>query len=338
MDADINKGEFKTINSFSKASTPDATDGRFLGYIEGYASTSHVDRENDIIDKSALMKASQQLLHNSTVFFNHAHKELPLGVVVDSKYITDKGLYVKVGISKNHPTIWQSIQEGSLKYFSVAGKFNPATIERIQKEGSTEQLRVIKDVDLYEVSIVGVPANPQAEFGIIEAAKMFNPISSPPVTEGIIMPDEKPTVTESKPSVPSTPESKQPEVAQKLTELENTVATLQKKLAEEEQIKKEAQLQAEQREREEFQKWKEMEAKKTAPEVVKSTLPRTTVMREEPKNNMSMKSQNEIYVEQMEAFVKALKEPGDVDIDMYGTRTGKPYNTEPTRRESRKLR
>jgi len=127
--------------------------------IEGYAATSHYDTQGDIIKPDALKEVESSLLQNSTVLYNHDPDE-EIGKIVHSEF-TNKGLLVKVMISKTREDIWTKIKEGVLNKFSIAG------ICLESKEEYIEELRnfvhVIYKLRIDEVSIVPIPANPKAE-------------------------------------------------------------------------------------------------------------------------------------------------------------------------------
>jgi hypothetical protein len=78
---------------------------------------------------------------------------------LDSKAQPD-GLYLKILISKTVPDIWQQIKEGVLNKFSVRGRILEAEKEWVAR--LSQYARVIRKMHLVEVSLVAVPANPQA--------------------------------------------------------------------------------------------------------------------------------------------------------------------------------
>ncbi len=165
--------EFKNvlvaIDTKAKAPEDDAT---FLGYAEGFASTTDIDRYGDIISEKAQRRASKQLLYSGTVFYNHNYMANPIGLVVESKYSFDKkadtkGIKIRVGISKTAPDKWTLIEEGILKSFSIGGKMKNTSYE--ERDG--EEVRIVDDMDLYEVSIVTMPANEKSTF--IQFAKNY---------------------------------------------------------------------------------------------------------------------------------------------------------------------
>jgi len=164
--------EFKItipIDVKAKASEGDQT---FLGTIEGFASTIALDKYGDRITEKAQRKASKQLLYAGTVFYNHLYHENPIGKVMESKYRSDKetgkkGIFIKVGISKTAPDKWTLIEEGVLKSFSIGGKMKDTKWE----DNDGKQERIVNEMDLYEVSVVTMPANDEASFSTI--AKQF---------------------------------------------------------------------------------------------------------------------------------------------------------------------
>lgn len=131
-------------------------DGDF--HIIGYAATTDFDLQGDIITEEALRASSIDLIKNSTVLLNHDLKK-PIGKVTHVEF--DKnGLLIDVLISKTEPEIIQKIKEGVLNKFSIRGQ----VLEREHKyvPELDRMVNIIKRMNLIEVSLVSVPANPQA--------------------------------------------------------------------------------------------------------------------------------------------------------------------------------
>ena len=137
--------------------------------IRGYASVSTLDRQNEVIALSALEDAKNHLLENFTVFYEHKHSEFPIGKVVDAK-IDDKGLLVEVELSTTADKIWTLIQEGILHCFSIGGRVLEA--KEVKNEDTGKAHTEITKIELFEVSIVGLPANAEAQFELV--SKSFN--------------------------------------------------------------------------------------------------------------------------------------------------------------------
>jgi len=131
-------------------------EGRWI--VEGYAATTDFDLQDDIITEEAIQASAKDLLENSTVLHNHNPDEA-IGKVVDSK-AAKGGLFLKIMISKTAPEIWQQVKEGVLNKFSVRGRIIDA-----RKEWMAEFKRYVRKIykmQLVEVSLVAVPANPKA--------------------------------------------------------------------------------------------------------------------------------------------------------------------------------
>lgn len=128
-------------------------------YVRGYASTSDVDRQDEVITRDALKNAEGDLIRNSTVFFEHNYSQ-PIGKTVKA-YLDSKGLFIEAYISKTLPKIRILIQEGILNRFSIGGRVLEADTVFDEKSGK-EVTRILK-LELFEVSLVGVPANSEAK-------------------------------------------------------------------------------------------------------------------------------------------------------------------------------
>jgi HK97 family phage prohead protease len=127
-------------------------------HIVGYAATTDFDLQGDVITEEALKNSSPDLLKNSTVLLNH-DIEKSIGKVTKAEF--DKnGLLIDVLISQTEPDIIQKIKEGILNKFSIRGQ----VLEREKKYMAEfdRVVNVIKKMVLVEVSLVSVPANPEA--------------------------------------------------------------------------------------------------------------------------------------------------------------------------------
>jgi HK97 family phage prohead protease len=142
--------------------------------IEGYASTTGKDRQDDIITHEAILNSKDDLLQkgSSTVLFNHDSK-MPIGRVLSTR-VNSKGLIIRVGISNadDVKSIRTKIKERILTSFSIGGRFKRVQVER-DEDGRITSFKVL-EMELFEVSVVSVPANAEADiFEVVE--KMFNP-------------------------------------------------------------------------------------------------------------------------------------------------------------------
>jgi len=155
--------QFKVYTDILKKSKKD---GKRL--IRGYASTAALDRQNEVITIEALRQAADHLLENHTVFYEHEHQKFPVGKVIETG-IDDKGLKVVVEISQTADQLWTLIEEDILDSFSIGGRVI-ASEEKVGKDG--KRYNEVTGIELFEVSVVGLPANPEAKFALVN--KSFN--------------------------------------------------------------------------------------------------------------------------------------------------------------------
>lgn len=132
-------------------------------WLQGYAGTVGLDRVKDNISIEAWEKAQGDLLQDGakTVFFNH-DTDKPIGVVKKTA-VDGVGLLVDVLISKAKDVddIWTKIKEGILNALSI--RLKPKKIEVVKDEESGRIIEyIIKEMQLFEVSVVGLPANQKA--------------------------------------------------------------------------------------------------------------------------------------------------------------------------------
>ena len=162
-------------------------------HVVGYAATTDFDMQGDIITEEALQNASLDLLKNSTVLLNHdlAH---PIGRVTKCEF--DKhGLLIDALISSTEPSIIQKIKEGVLNKFSIRGQ----VLERDKKymPEYDRVVNVIRKIALVEVSLVSVPANPEAKAIGWYLSKALEETAK--AEGGSPMSEEQPTVEEISP-------------------------------------------------------------------------------------------------------------------------------------------
>ena len=161
--------KFKCVTPFTKdtiiyGSTEEDTS--YLGYIEGYAATSHLDRYGEVISDQALFNGAADLLKHPTVFADHQYSiSKAVGRVLESTFEKTEemsGIKVKLGISKTETDLWTKSQEGIVRTFSIGGIWKD--MEYGEEDGDPD---IIGDLELWEMSIVGLPANPEASFGAL---------------------------------------------------------------------------------------------------------------------------------------------------------------------------
>lgn len=130
--------------------------------IRGYASTVDTDRSGDVIESNAWRKGGLDNYQNNPILlFNHDYNK-PIGKAT-ALTITEKGLEIEGKISKSAGHIADMVKEGILSAFSVGFRVKDA-----DWMDETEGYR-IKDAELFEVSVVSVPANQGAIFSVTKS-------------------------------------------------------------------------------------------------------------------------------------------------------------------------
>ena len=150
----------------------DQASGEF--YVEGYAATVDLDRQGDIIAIAALKAAAIALIESGkTVFFNHNYDRC-VGRLDDAS-VDNVGMKVKIYVSKWEEELRQKITEGIINKFSIGGRLiqgqqispEEAVLQfpdQVNGKKPSGPVNVIRAIELFEVSIVGLPANAKAEF------------------------------------------------------------------------------------------------------------------------------------------------------------------------------
>lgn len=145
----------------------DYRDVTIEGYLSTFVGTTPSDRDGDYVEPTAFDKTLTRFRENPVMLIDHDRRTSSLAGSFTFIGTTDKGLAVRGRVS-NAPdmkSIRFKVAEGHLKTLSMGGLF------RYRDDG-----RGIYEVDLWEGSIVTVPANPDALFQVrsltvVDAAK-----------------------------------------------------------------------------------------------------------------------------------------------------------------------
>lgn len=139
--------------------------------VSGFATLDNVDSQGDIV----LAEASAKAFARGRGNLREMHDKVAVGRIVDFKedeYFDKatgefyKGVYVTAYISKGAPNTWEKVLDGTLTGFSIGGEILDADNE-ITKNGESN-IRIIKDFDLTELSLVDNPANGLANVDSIQ--------------------------------------------------------------------------------------------------------------------------------------------------------------------------
>ena len=158
----VDKNKVLFLNSsFTKSSLPATDDSSESVTIEGYASTTDVDRHGDIVPASVWEKGVENYLKNPVILAYHNHSE-PIGRMIEHR-VDAKGLWIKARISKAAGDVFDLVKDGVLTAFSIGFRIADA------EYNSALELFVVKELELHEISVVSVPANQNTLFSLSKA-------------------------------------------------------------------------------------------------------------------------------------------------------------------------
>lgn len=129
--------------------------------FSGYGSTfGNIDSDNDIIVKGAFTESLKK--RNPKLLYQHKMSDV-IGVI-NNAYEDEKGLFIEGKISNTTKgnEAYELLKDGAIDSFSVGFM----TKDSDYKE---DGVRLIKQAELYEVSIVTFPANEQARISSVKA-------------------------------------------------------------------------------------------------------------------------------------------------------------------------
>ncbi len=155
----------KIFSLTSTFKSEQADDGSVV--IRGMASTADFDRAGDTISAEAWQKGGlKNFEKNPIILFNHDYNR-PIGRATGMK-AGPNGLELECKISKSAPgNVAELVKDGVLGAFSVGFRVKDADYIK-----ETDGL-MIKDAELFEVSVVSVPCNQEATFSL---AKSFDSV------------------------------------------------------------------------------------------------------------------------------------------------------------------
>ena len=139
--------------------------------VSGFATLDNVDKQADIVTTEASIKAFKKFRGN----IREMHQPVSVGKMVnfkEEKYFDSdtkkfySGVFVSAYISKGAQNTWEKVLDGTLSGFSIGGKMNKW--DDGYDEAMDKSIRIIKDYDLVELSLVDNPANQFANILSIE--------------------------------------------------------------------------------------------------------------------------------------------------------------------------
>ena len=154
--------------------------------VSGFATLDNVDKQNDIVTTEASLGAFSKFRGN----IREMHQPSAVGRMVsfkEDKYFdpdTKKfysGVYVSAYISKGAQDTWEKVIDGTYTGFSIGGKM--LKWDDAYDEKMDASIRIIKEYDLVELSLVDSPANQFANIVSIEKVDDVDVIKGEGVTE-----------------------------------------------------------------------------------------------------------------------------------------------------------
>jgi len=184
--------------------------------VSGFATLDNVDKQADIVTTEASLSAFKKFRGN----IREMHQPTAVGKMVsfkEDKYFDPEtkkfytGVYVSAYISKGAQDTWEKVLDGTLSGFSIGGRMNKwddAFDEKLESK-----IRIIKDYDLVELSLVDNPANQFANILSVEKVDGVDVIKgdiTETVTENVFWDEESGLVLVSENESESSPTSGNP--------------------------------------------------------------------------------------------------------------------------------
>jgi hypothetical protein len=167
----INKAHWSTDGDNVRLSMPLTKVDKEKRIVSGFASLDNLDKQDDIVTTEASMAAFAKFRGN----IREMHQPSAVGKMVsfkEEKYFDTeskkfyKGVFVSAYISKGAQDAWEKVLDGTYTGFSIGGRMNKWDDAYDEKADKT--IRVIKEYDLIELSLVDSPANQFANIVSVE--------------------------------------------------------------------------------------------------------------------------------------------------------------------------
>jgi uncharacterized protein YoxC len=167
----INKAHWTTDGDNVRLSMPLTKVDEERRIVSGFASLDNLDKQDDIVTTEASMEAFAKFRGN----IREMHQPSAVGKMIsfkEEKYFDTetkkfyKGVFVSAYISKGAQDAWEKVLDGTYTGFSIGGRMNKW--DDAYDEKSDKPIRVIKEYDLIELSLVDSPANQFANIVSVE--------------------------------------------------------------------------------------------------------------------------------------------------------------------------
>jgi HK97 family phage prohead protease len=145
----------------------DPDTGKKHWYVQGYASSDKIDRDGDRMGDSALKGMLDQIIGEPmTLFVDHDHTFTSgMGVITDGKIMENGLLWIEARLEDPEinpltKLLLHKLEIGERIGLSIGGDLVSSHDEFDKMVNAS--IRVIDEVKLYEVSVVGLPANAES--------------------------------------------------------------------------------------------------------------------------------------------------------------------------------
>jgi hypothetical protein len=182
MDNDmlINKASWTTDKENLRLSMPIGKVDAERRIVSGFASLDNIDKQDDIVTAEASVKAFKNFKGN----LREMHQPSAVGKMVsfkEDRYFDPNskkfynGVYVSAYVSKGAQDAWEKVLDGTYSGFSIGG--NIKSWDDAYNADLDKAIRVIKDYELFELSLVDSPANQFASIISVEKVNGENVVT-----------------------------------------------------------------------------------------------------------------------------------------------------------------
>lgn len=171
----INKAHWITSGDNVRFSMPIGKIDQERRIVSGFATLDNVDKQNDIVTTEASVEAFKKFRGN----LREMHQPSAVGKVVsfkEDRYFDPQvkkfysGVYVSAYVSKGAQDTWEKVLDGTLTGFSIGGNITKS--DDTYDEKIDKSVRIIKEYELFELSLVDNPANQFANVISIEKGQL----------------------------------------------------------------------------------------------------------------------------------------------------------------------
>jgi hypothetical protein len=173
----IQKAHFSTDGDNVRLAMPFSKVDAERRIVSGFATLDNIDKQMDIVTPEASLSAFSKFRGN----IREMHQPSAVGKMVafkEDKYFDPEskkfysGIYVSAYVSKGAQDCWEKVLDGTYSGFSIGGRMNKW--DDAYDEKMDAPIRIIKDYDLVELSLVDNPANQFASILSVEKVDGVN--------------------------------------------------------------------------------------------------------------------------------------------------------------------